>query len=66
LNETGKPLRWGQRMIVRILAFALRRGADPVQLSHALCLCFRHWSLAEIDAVWAEVEDRAGQLVPFR
>ena len=52
----------GPAVVVRILAFAMRHGGDPVQLSHALCLCFRHWTAAELDKVWAEVEDRVGLL----
>lgn len=64
MNETGKPPRratkLAARLVIRVLAFALRHGGDRDQLGHALCLCFPHRTTAELEEVWAAAEERAG------
>jgi hypothetical protein len=63
MNDPDKPPRFATklaaRLVIRVLAFALRHGGDRDQLSHALCLCFSHRTTAELDELWAAAEDRA-------
>ena len=64
MNDPGKPPRWATklaaRVVIRVLAFALRHGADRDQLGHALCLCFSHRTTAQLEEVWDAAEERAG------
>lgn len=64
MNDPGKPAWWttklAARVVIRILAFAMRHGGDRVRLSHALCLCFPHRTTAELDELWAAAEERFG------
>jgi hypothetical protein len=52
-------MAWGQRLAVRVLAFALRRGADHDQLRHALKKAFPRRRPSERAAMWDKAMARA-------
>lgn len=54
-------MTWGQRLAIRVLAFALRRGADVLQLRAALYRAFPRRTDAEREAMWNAALNRANR-----
>ena len=49
---------WGQRLAIRVLMFAYRRGVRAEQLRMALRRAFPHRNGADREAMLVEAEDR--------